>query len=140
MGSDVQRVRDVREFDGKGRHTTTSRQIFSLQSGALVIDTPGIRELQLWDAEEGIAGAFQDIESLARECRYSDCQHTSEPGCAVREAIESGALEEDRLKHYRKLKREIAHQERKVDLRAKLVSNRRMRQMAKEIRRSSRKW
>lgn len=137
MGSDIQRVKDVREFDSKGRHTTTSRQIFSLKSGALLIDTPGIRELQLWDAEDGIAGAFEDVENLARECRYSDCRHDSEPGCAVREAIESGTLNEDRLKHYRKLKREIAHQERKVDLRAKLVSNRRMKQMAKEIRRIS---
>ena len=84
LGNDVQTTLPVREHDDRGRHTTTSRELFTLSSGGMVIDTPGMREPQLWHMDEGLAGAFDDIEQIAIECRYRDCSHKSEPGCAVR--------------------------------------------------------
>ena len=91
LGEERLRVGAVRE-DGKGRHTTTHRELFTLRSGALLIDTPGMRELQLWSADAGLSAAFDDVERLAAECRFRDCTHASEPGCAVRQAVESGVL------------------------------------------------
>lgn len=96
----------IREDDAKGRHTTTARALRRTTAGGWLIDTPGMRELQLTDAAEGIAEVFGDIAELAAACRFSDCRHEGEPGCAVREAIESGALEEARLNRFRKLERE----------------------------------
>ena len=92
--------------DDKGRHTTTHRELITLPNGAFVIDTPGMRELGMWDSKEGIEAAFADIEKLSRNCRYADCTHTSEPGCAVRSALEDGMLTAARLASYRKLKTE----------------------------------
>ena len=131
IGESVQRTLEVREFDSKGRHATTHRQMFRLPSGALIIDTPGIRELQLWDAEDGVSETFDDIEELARSCRFSDCQHSMEPGCAVIEALESGELDKDRFDNYRKLRRELAYQERKMDMNAARARNQRLRQISK---------
>jgi ribosome biogenesis GTPase len=139
-GEDVQKVQEVREFDSKGRHTTTNRQIFRLRSGAMLIDTPGLRELQLWDTGDGIGEVFEDIEDLARNCRYTDCQHQQEPGCAVREAVESGQLDMGRIENYRKLKKEIAYLERKQSVNAARQSNRRWKQISKEMRRREPKW
>ncbi|AWG79859.1 TPA: ribosome small subunit-dependent GTPase A [Vibrio parahaemolyticus] len=99
----------IREQDSKGRHTTTHRAIKWLSRGGLLMDTPGMRELQLSDAKEGIQLTFADIESLASQCRFSDCLHENEPGCAVREALESGELSSRRLENYKKLLREEAH-------------------------------
>ncbi len=99
----------IREDDAKGRHTTSSRSMHQLSSGAWLIDTPGMRELQLTDVKEGIEDVFGDIVALARECRFSDCGHDTEPGCAVQGAIESGELEPERLDRFRKLQREEAH-------------------------------
>ena len=99
----------VREDDARGRHTTTHRQMLALPSGALVIDTPGMRELGMWDVTEGLGDAFGDISRLAENCRFSDCRHEKEPGCAVRAAIESGELPEERLIQYRKLKKEARY-------------------------------
>ncbi len=96
----------IREDDAKGRHTTTHRAMYQLPLGGWVIDTPGIRELQLTDVSEGIADLFGDIEELVANCRFHDCQHDTEPGCAVREAIENGALEEDRYRRWCKLNAE----------------------------------
>ena len=93
--------------DGRGRHTTTRRELFLLPGGGIVIDTPGIRELQLWDAGEGLEEAFEDVEEIAARCRFSDCGHEHEPGCAVRVAVESGELPAERLESYRKLQREL---------------------------------
>ncbi|PKK40186.1 putative GTPase related to EngC [Clostridiaceae bacterium JG1575] len=98
----------IRASDDKGRHTTTHRQLIFLASGAMVIDTPGIRELGLWRAEEGLISAFTDVDHLARGCRFANCRHENEPGCAVREALEMGQLEEAHYKNYLKLKRESA--------------------------------
>ena len=89
--------------DDKGRHTTTRRELLMLETGGMVIDTPGMRELGLWAVDEGLEQSFADIEALAELCRYRNCSHLSEPGCAVREAVETGALSQERLQSYRKL-------------------------------------
>jgi ribosome biogenesis GTPase len=101
LGADIQPTRDVREGDDKGRHTTTARQLFVLDAGGCVIDTPGMRELQLWDAD--LSQAFPDIEALATQCRFADCTHAHEPGCAVREGADP-----ERLESYLKLAAELA--------------------------------
>lgn len=99
---------EVRQGDARGRHTTTFRELCPIPDGGLIIDTPGMRELQLWADESALASAFDDVESLAASCRFRDCEHASEPGCAVTGAIESGRLDPARLENYRKLKEEIA--------------------------------
>ena len=95
----------IREKDSKGRHTTTYRQLFTLPSGVTIIDTPGMRELGLGEVAEGLEETFEDIISLARTCKFRNCKHMTEPGCAIRRAISEGKLDEKRLKNYRKLKR-----------------------------------
>lgn len=107
MGGEVMRTGAVRE-DGKGRHTTTHRQLVKLAGGALLIDTPGMRELQLWTADAGLDAAFADVEALAVRCRFGDCGHDAEPGCAVRAAAKSGALDPERLASWHRLRRELA--------------------------------
>ncbi|MEU5640009.1 ribosome small subunit-dependent GTPase A [Streptomyces milbemycinicus] len=106
LGETAQQVYEVRDSDGKGRHTTTTRDLLRLPSGGVLIDTPGVRGVGLWDAGEGVAQAFSEIEALAEECRFHDCSHQAEPGCAVLAAIEDGTLPERRLDSYRKLLRE----------------------------------
>jgi len=107
MGQAAMAVREIREDDSRGRHTTTHRQLFMLPGGAMVIDTPGMRELGMWDVSTGLGSAFADVEEiLARPCRFSDCRHGSEPGCAVKKAISNGELPAGRWENYRKLKRE----------------------------------
>jgi len=107
-GEGLARVNAVREDDQRGRHTTTSRQLYRLGSGAMIIDTPGLRELQLWADEETVNQAFPEIEELASSCRFRDCSHRDEPGCAVRAALESGELDAGRYASWRKLAREAA--------------------------------
>ena len=109
VGAQVQATSAVRERDGKGRHTTVSREIVALPSGGSVIDMPGIRGLGLWNAQEGLAEAFSDIESLAANCKFRDCNHTSEPDCAVQAAIAAGTLAPARLASYHVLQEEAAH-------------------------------
>ena len=104
-GSEMIATREIGS-DDKGRHTTTRRELIALQNGAFVIDTPGMRELGMWDSGDGIDAAFADIEKLARTCKYADCTHTAEPGCAVLKALADGALDAARLASYRKLKTE----------------------------------
>ena len=116
----IQGVQEVRASDSRGRHTTTARELFELPSGALLIDTPGLRELQLWGAEEGVSRTFGDVQSLAMQCRFTDCRHEAEPGCAVREAVQGGNLDLARLENWRKLSREQAFLRRKVDPGARL--------------------
>ncbi|HLM66783.1 MAG TPA: ribosome small subunit-dependent GTPase A, partial [Longimicrobium sp.] len=106
-GGEVLRTGAVRD-DGKGRHTTTHRQLLRLASGALLIDTPGMRELQLWTADAGLDAAFADVEALATRCRFGDCGHDGEPGCAVQAAAQSGALDPERLASWQRLRRELA--------------------------------
>jgi ribosome biogenesis GTPase len=116
LGVDALATQAVRD-DGRGRHTTTHRQLLRLPSGALLIDTPGLRELGLWDAGDGLASTFSDVEELAASCRFGDCRHSSEPGCAVIAAVADGVLSTERLFSYHKLQREVAHQARKQDAR-----------------------
>ena len=106
IGDDVQKVKEVRAADDKGKHTTTHRELFVLQNGACIIDTPGIRELQFW-AHEGTA-SLDNIEALSQNCKFRDCKHETEPGCAVKEAINQGILSPGRLKSHKKLEREAA--------------------------------
>ena len=105
-GDEVMHTAAIREDDDKGRHTTTHRQLLTLPSGAMIIDTPGMRELGMWDAAAGLAETFADVEQYIGQCRFSDCRHEDEPGCAIRAAIDSGDLEEDRYLSWRKLQEE----------------------------------
>lgn len=113
LGREVLAVGPVRPRDHRGRHTTVQRQLVVLSGGGVMVDTPGLRELALWEADEGLSRTFADVEALAAACRFRDCRHESEPGCAVREAVARGELPEDRLLSYRKLQRELAYLERK---------------------------
>ncbi|MEO8358872.1 MAG: ribosome small subunit-dependent GTPase A, partial [Vicinamibacteria bacterium] len=103
LNEERQATQEVREADSKGRHTTTERQMFRLAGGALAIDTPGMRELQLWSSADDISGAFADIEALAQTCKFRDCTHQTEPQCSVRAAVEAGTLSEERYSHFSKL-------------------------------------
>lgn len=108
LNEEIQVVKDVRQADDRGRHTTTHRELFSLLNGAWVIDTPGMRELQLWGEDESaISDTFSDIDVLSQHCKFRDCKHEKEPGCAVLQAIEAGQLDQKRLVNYNKLKREL---------------------------------
>lgn len=118
-GKEVMATSEIRESDDRGRHTTTHRQIIPLENGAMIIDTPGMRQLGLWSTGEGIDSSFEDILELAGQCRFSDCHHEKEPGCAVQAAIKEGSLPEGRLKSFRKLEREARHSAAREALRKK---------------------
>lgn len=107
VGYELQKTTEVRD-DGKGRHTTVSREIIKLPRGGYIVDMPGVRGLGLWDADEGIGAAFSDVEELAQSCKFRDCSHTNEPGCAVQAAVADGSLAEHRLESYLRLKDESA--------------------------------
>jgi ribosome biogenesis GTPase / thiamine phosphate phosphatase len=115
LGFERQKVKEVREHDDRGQHATRHRELITMPGGALVLDTPGMRELQLWGVEEGVETTFEDIEELATQCHFSDCQHQTEPRCAVREALESGALDAARFENYLKMRRELEHLARRQD-------------------------
>ena len=110
-GEDIMAVNAIREDDSKGRHTTTHRQLILLKTGVMIIDTPGMRELGMWDVSEGLGEAFTDVEQFLGKCRFSDCKHETEPGCAIRAAIERGELDMQRWESYRKLKAEAVDKE-----------------------------
>jgi ribosome biogenesis GTPase len=107
LGRDVQRTADVRESDSRGRHTTTNRELIVLPDGGLLIDTPGMRELQLWDVSTGLDDAFEDIKAFGADCRFRDCTHDTEPGCGVKAAVDEGRLSADRLANYQRLRKEV---------------------------------
>jgi len=113
VGAEVQETGEVRAGDQRGRHITTARELVVLPDGGVLVDTPGLRALSLWDADEGLSRAFEDIEALAAGCRFSDCSHTVEPACAVQAAIASGELDADRLANYRRLESELDAAERR---------------------------
>jgi ribosome biogenesis GTPase / thiamine phosphate phosphatase len=127
-GGECQRVSGL-DGDGKGRHTTTSRQLIELPGGALLIDTPGMRELQPWGDAAAIDATFDDIAALALECRFGDCSHEGEPGCAVWAAVDAGRLDPDRLENYRRLLRELAFERRKRDKAAAAEAKRKLKRM-----------
>jgi ribosome biogenesis GTPase len=120
LGRDRQSTGAVREGDSRGRHTTTHRELLETPTGAFLIDTPGLRELQPWAGEDDVDGAFPEIEELAGKCRFRDCAHSGEEGCAVEAAIGDGSLDLDRFSSYRKMRKEAAYLERQLDLRAQL--------------------
>lgn len=134
LGEALQVVQPVREGDSRGRHTTSTRELFVSPGGALVIDTPGLRELQLWDADEGVSRAFAEIDSLGAQCRFSDCRHEAEPGCAVQAALEAGTLDEARFENHRKLLREQEFLRRKIDAEARQLEKQRVKEWHREQR------
>lgn len=137
LGEGLQDVQELRN-DGKGRHTTTKRELIVLPHGGLMIDTPGMRELQLWDDTGGLEEAFEDISAVAAECHFRDCRHEQEPGCAVLQAVADGSLPQERLDSYRKLQRELHHLHLKQDRRAASEQRRKQRAMFKGRRGSGR--
>jgi ribosome biogenesis GTPase len=122
VGADVARTGEIRGNDLRGRHTTTHRELIQMPRGGLIIDTPGLREIQLWDARGGVEQAFPDIETLAGQCRFRDCRHTTDVGCAVTAAIAAGELDPIRLDRYHKLGSELRQIEAQVDQQARLQS------------------
>jgi ribosome biogenesis GTPase len=129
LGTERLATREVRGDDDRGRHTTTDRQILVLPGGALVVDTPGMRELQLWDADSSLGLAFEDIAELAGNCRFRDCRHRDEPGCAVTSAARQGSLATERLDSFHKLQAELDHLSVKRDARAASEEKRRVRSL-----------
>lgn len=121
VGHELQETTPVRDRDGKGRHTTVSREMVAIPGGGFIMDMPGVRGLGLWEADTGIGAAFADIEEVAEQCRFRDCGHEDEPGCAVRAAVESGEISEERFASYQALRRETK------DLRVRREEARRMR-------------
>src|SRR5262249_51866489 len=135
LGEERQRIQDTRESDGRGRHTTTHRELLPLPGSGALIDTPGMRELALWAAPESLDAAFSDIAQLAVNCRFRDCAHGVEEGCAVRQALLAGALDPSRWSSYAKLQAEIAYEDRKTDLTAAMEQKRRWKRIHKAMRR-----
>ena len=133
LGETRQMTADVRESDSRGRHTTTHRELFSLPWGALLVDTPGIRALEVGGADEGVGIAFEDVEGIATECRFRDCRHEGEPGCAVALAVAGGRLSEERLASHRKLERELERAARQTDPRARAEHRRRWRIIGRSV-------
>jgi ribosome biogenesis GTPase len=131
IGEERFHTREVRESDGRGRHASTNRQLVLLGHKGILIDTPGMRELQLWDTGDALADAFGDIDRLADECRFRDCRHVGEPGCAVSAAVDAGTLSASRLGNYHKLQQEQAFQLRQQDQRAQLEQKRRFKILTK---------
>jgi ribosome biogenesis GTPase / thiamine phosphate phosphatase len=138
MGADLQAVQSVRASDSRGRHTTTHRELLRLPWGGLLIDTPGMREIQVWAGDESLQDTFADIETLADQCRFRDCHHRNEPGCAVLQALEDGQLDESRLANYQKLQKELSYLARRQDQRSQLAEKQRWKQIHKALRKSAR--
>ncbi len=132
-GRELLRTAAVRADDDRGRHTTTHRQLVALPNGSLLIDNPGIRELQLWSAGDGLDDAFEDIAALAADCRFRDCTHTEEPGCAVRAAVDAGVLDPRRLDNLADLEREVRALERRRDVRLRRQEERRFGRLCKSV-------
>lgn len=139
VGKDIQPVREVREKDDRGRHTTSHRELILLESGGLLIDTPGMRELQLWEASEGVSDVFADIESLMKSCYFSDCGHDNEPGCGVRAALEEGLLDPSRFENFVKMRRELEYLESRQDERKRMGRKERERAIHRQYRKAPKK-
>ncbi len=139
LGEELLKTREVRATDDRGRHTTARRELIMLPSGGLLMDTPGMRELQLWGGDEGIKDAFEDIAELAQQCRFRDCQHGPEPGCAVQQALEDGTLDAGRFASYQKLQKEVAYLNRKEDKMAELQEKERWKKIIHAYKKSYKK-
>ncbi len=130
-GGDRLRVQTVREHDDRGKHTTTHRELVLLPAGGLVLDTPGMRELQLWDGDESLQLVFDDIEALAGRCFFSDCQHQDEPQCVVREALATGTIDAGRYESYEKLQKELKYQARRKDKLSEIVEKKKWKKLSR---------
>lgn len=137
LGKEKQTVQEIRESDDKGKHTTTHREMILLPNGAILIDTPGMRELQLWESNDGVSESFSDVEQLTEICRFRDCKHEKEPGCAVHRAIEMGELSKERLNSYKKLLKELAYLDRKVDKKALSDEKKHWKNISKQMKHNS---
>ena len=131
LGREYLRVQETRKHDGRGRHTTTHRELIVLPQGGLVLDTPGMRELQLWDGEGGLHIAFADIETIASHCYFSDCRHRDEPRCAIRKALADGAIDTARYESYEKLQKELTYLARKQDVRSAIAEKKRWKKLSR---------
>jgi ribosome biogenesis GTPase len=138
LGREAQATAEVRAHDDRGRHTTTRRELIPLPAGGWIVDTPGLRELQLWADEQSLPAAFADVETVAARCRFGDCRHESEPGCAVREALSDGRLPSERFASFVKLRKEVRHLALRQDAWARQVENRKIRSLHKHARRRPR--
>lgn len=130
LGKEKQLVQEIRQGDDRGKHTTTHRELVVLPKGGIIIDTPGMRELQLWEAEDSSEQVFHDIHELQEQCRFNDCKHQTEPGCAVKRAIDEGILPQARFDSFLKLQKELAYIARKEDVRAQLAEKAKWKQVA----------
>ena len=140
-GEDIMTVNGIREDDGKGRHTTTHRQLIMLKNGAMIIDTPGMRELGMWDVSRGLGEAFSDVEQYLGKCRFSDCEHRTEPGCAIKEAIANGELSRERWESYINLKTEAKYSDDKASfLRQKQQRNKSIAKFNRQKKSESKKY
>jgi ribosome biogenesis GTPase len=138
LGSEEIRTREARRGDDRGRHTTSHRQLYRLPGGGLLIDNPGMREIQLWGTESGLQASFEDIEAVAVGCRFRDCRHESEPGCAVLQAVDDGRLAPGRFANYRALQRELSYLAIKQDEGAERAERKRWKPIQKAYRKSKR--
>jgi ribosome biogenesis GTPase len=138
LGSEKQKTREVLDADDRGRHTTTHRELVLLPGGALLLDTPGLRELQLWSDGAGLQAAFEDLHEISSACRFTDCRHETEPGCAVRAAVEEGRLEPARLDSFRKLQAELRALEAREDPLKRREERSRWKAIYKSLRHSKR--
>ena len=136
LGESRQKTQAVRSADSRGRHTTIHRELIAAPGGGIIIDTPGMRELQLWDSDRALEEAFAEIDALAADCRFRDCRHRQEPGCAVRAAVQAGTLPAIRLTHYLRLEDERAHLDRRRDELARLEEKKRTKVMHRALRKT----
>ena len=134
VGRQIQKTAPVREHDSRGRHTTTHRELIVLESGGIVIDTPGMRELHLWDASGSLGNAFADVQTIVAQCHFSDCRHETEPGCAVREAMADGTLDPGRFENYVKMERELEYLDSRMDTQLHLKRKSREKKLHRAIR------
>jgi len=131
------KVSDIGVYKDKGKHITTHRELALVPGGGLIIDTPGMREIQLWEGSEGLSELFDDIEQLTLECKFSDCKHESEPGCAIKAAINRGEITGERFKSYKKLLNEVSYFERKQNVKAQLVEKKKWKKISTEAKKIS---
>ncbi len=139
LGAASQSTQPTRDTDGRGRHTTTQRELFILPSGGLILDNPGIRELQLWSDTGSLDTAFPEIEALAESCEFRDCSHQGDRGCAVQEALACGELSQERWRNYLKLQRELRHMELQLDENARRNAKQRMKKLCKAVKRNQKR-
>jgi ribosome biogenesis GTPase / thiamine phosphate phosphatase len=140
IGGERQKVQEVRTGDDRGRHTTTKRELIVLPDGGLIIDTPGMRELQLWVSEEGLENSFEDIEALTAQCFYSNCEHNGTRGCAIEAALDDGSLDHERWESHNKLQKELAYVTEKQDARAAQTKRKNIKKITRQFNKNPKRW